>query len=157
MLPIPGQPLRAKYSGPYVIEKKINDVNYVIATPDRKRNKRLCHINMMKEYYNRDAPVMLCNINLDDNSVENEKCEEFSPLEFPPLKNSEVLSNLEMKLSHLSEAEKHDMYNLINNFSPLFKDTPGRTSLLYHDIEVGDANPIKQHPYRLHPDKLNSV
>ena len=157
LLPISGQPLKAKYSGPYVIEKKINDVNYIIATPDRKRNKRLCHINMMKEYYNRNAPVMICNIKVNDVSNEYDKCEEFSPLEFPPLKNSEVINDLEMKLSHLSDSEKKDMYNLIDNFSPLFKDTPGRTSLSYHDIEVGDASPIKQHPYRLHPDKLNLV
>lgn len=29
-LPVPGQPLQAKYSGPYEIENKINDLNYIV-------------------------------------------------------------------------------------------------------------------------------
>ena len=49
MLPIPGDPLRA-HSGPYVVEKKVSDVNYVIQTPDRQGEKRLCHVNMLKKY-----------------------------------------------------------------------------------------------------------
>lgn len=35
-LPIPGNPLQARYYGPYEIESKISDVNYVVSTPDSK-------------------------------------------------------------------------------------------------------------------------
>lgn len=34
LLPIPNQPLQAWYSGPYVIIKKVNEVDYVVDTPD---------------------------------------------------------------------------------------------------------------------------
>ena len=54
-LPNPGQPLQAKYFGPYVIESKQSDVNYVVQTPDRKKGKQLCHINMLKPYVSRNA------------------------------------------------------------------------------------------------------
>ncbi|KAJ8028629.1 hypothetical protein HOLleu_30926 [Holothuria leucospilota] len=33
------------------------------------------------------------------------------------------------------------------------KDDPTRTNLIEHDVDVGDATPIKQHPYRVNPRK----
>ena len=33
LIPIPGDPLRARFSGPYVVQKKLNDVDYIINTP----------------------------------------------------------------------------------------------------------------------------
>ena len=35
LLPIIGQPLQARYSGPYVIERKVGDLDYIVKTPDR--------------------------------------------------------------------------------------------------------------------------
>lgn len=44
LLPLPGSALQAKFSGPYVIDAKLNETDYVIRTPDRKReNLRLSH------------------------------------------------------------------------------------------------------------------
>ena len=53
-MPIPGRPLQARYFGPYTVEKKASDINYIITTPDRRKQKQLCHINMLKEYVDRD-------------------------------------------------------------------------------------------------------
>ncbi len=50
LLPVPGSALRAKFSGPYVIDAKFSETDYVIRTPDRKRKTRVCHINMLKLY-----------------------------------------------------------------------------------------------------------
>ena len=54
-MPIPGRPLQARYFGPYTVEKKASDLNYIITTPDRHKQKQLCHINMLKEYVDRDS------------------------------------------------------------------------------------------------------
>jgi len=51
LLPISGHPLQARYHGSYVIESKVNDVDYVVCTPDRCKQWQLCHINMLKAYY----------------------------------------------------------------------------------------------------------
>ena len=48
LLPIPGRPLQARYFGPYTLEKKASDLNYIITTPDRRKQKQLYHINMLK-------------------------------------------------------------------------------------------------------------
>ena len=36
LLPIPGRPLQARYFGPYTIDKKTSDLNYIINTPGRR-------------------------------------------------------------------------------------------------------------------------
>ena len=55
LLPVPRNPLQARYFGPYVIEKKENDLNYVIITPNRRRNRQLCHVNMLKVYITKES------------------------------------------------------------------------------------------------------
>ena len=52
-LPIPGSVLQAKFTGPYAIEKKLSETDYVIRTPDRRRKTRVCHVNMLKPYVDR--------------------------------------------------------------------------------------------------------
>ncbi len=34
--------------------KKRNDVNYVISTPDQRKSHRVCNFNMLKKYHERD-------------------------------------------------------------------------------------------------------
>lgn len=36
LLPIPGSGLQTRFSGPYVVEGKLSDTDYVVHTPDRK-------------------------------------------------------------------------------------------------------------------------
>ena len=59
LLPIHDNPLQAKFHGPYEIKSKLNDLNYIVKTPDRRKETQLCHINMLKKYHERDkvAPV----------------------------------------------------------------------------------------------------
>ena len=45
------------------------------------------------------------------------------------------------------------MESLILEYKDLFSDTPTRTDTVYHDIELINDNPIKQHPYRVNPMK----
>ena len=46
LLSIPGRPLRARYFGPYTVEKRASDLNYIKTTRDRRKQKRLCHIKI---------------------------------------------------------------------------------------------------------------
>ena len=43
--------------------------------------------------------------------------------------------------------------SLILDFKCLFRDSLSRINVLEHDIDVGDASPIKQHPYRVNAVK----
>ena len=37
LFPVVGNPLQAKYSGPYKVVKKISDINYLVRTPGRRK------------------------------------------------------------------------------------------------------------------------
>ncbi len=75
-LPVPGTPLQARYFGPYVVKKKVSDLNYVIVTPDRRKDAQLCHVNMLKPYHER-AKVEQCG---SVASSENDTAEELGNL-----------------------------------------------------------------------------
>ena len=51
-------PLKHKFSGPYVITKCMNNNNYGISTPDRRKSTQLVHVNLIKKYYG-NIPVAL--------------------------------------------------------------------------------------------------
>lgn len=162
LLPIPGSALSNKFSGPYVVEKKLSDTNYVIQTPDRRRGTRVCHVNMLKPYYIREA---------QDGSSTNQKMKTAVALitESSPdddglvmhnatpqgarLSNSEVLSNLPRSLAHLPDNQRADIEKLLYEFPCLFNDIPSQTSVVMHDIVLTNPRPIKQHAYRVNPVK----
>lgn len=66
---------------------------------------------------------------------------------------SEVLSKLNLYSNDLEGAQHQDVVNLILSYLELFSDRPTRTHVLEHDIDVGGSAPIKQHAYRVNPDK----
>ena len=154
LLPVTGNTLQARYFGPYLIEKKENDLNYVIITPDRRKSKQLCHVNMLKPYLERKSGVQI--VNTIDNNIRHEiedTNELFNLSESTKLHNSDVLCNMNEKLSHLEEPQRRDIEALIEEYQHLFPDVPSRTDRITHDVDIGDAPPIKQHPYRLNPIK----
>ena len=154
LLPIPGNTLQARYAGPYLVEKKENDVNYVIVTPDRRKTKQLCHVNMLKPYYERKSGVQVVQtIEVNNNRNTEDTTELFNLSESTKVHNSDVLRDIDTKLSHLNESQCSDIKALIQEYQSLFPDVPSRTDRIAHDVEINDALPIKQHPYRLNPTK----
>lgn len=161
LMPIVGSPFQAKYTGPYTVIEKITDLNYFIATPGRRKSKQLCHVNLLKPFYSRG---------MGSGQTEEGVCpalavgsmalihedgvpEPDDSLLCGRLKNSESLSNLDRLLSHLPESKRCELTNLVRKFPCLFGDVPSRTDWVEHDIEVGDAQPIKQRFYRMSPEK----
>ena len=70
------------------------------------------------------------------------------------LQNSDILKDLDQKLSHFSSDKKLELKQLILEFEHLFPDIPSRTDKIYHDIKLIDGfKPVKQHPYRTNPVK----
>jgi len=162
LFPVTGKPLEARYRGPYIVVKKINEVDYVVSTPDRRKETQLCHINMMKSYYAAENVVsvaaVLANDALEINSVEKDCADFFQGVsDAVPMTNSGALSSLVSKLSHLEPDERETLINVFHEFSVLFSDNPGCTSAIVHDVDVGTACPIKQHPYRMNLAKLKVV
>ncbi len=165
LLPVVGSALSARFSGPYEVLKKLSNTDYVIRTPDRRKKSRVCHVNMLKAFHTREPSVkdvakvkqpavtnvpvtaLVCDITPDseDDGVivrhAYQQCARF--------KNSEILADLNSHLSHLTDSQRRDIKELISSFHSLFHDVPSCTTILKHDIDIGNAIPVKQHAYRV--------
>ena len=76
LFPVVGNPLQAKYSGPYKVVKKVSDTNYLVITPGRRKETQVCHINMLKAYHEKPKPkLVILNNKLGlENPTHSESC-----------------------------------------------------------------------------------
>ena len=170
LFPVVGNPLQAKYSGPYKVVKKISETNYLVKTPGRRKETQVCHINMLKAYHEKPKPeLVILNNRLGLESPTHSKdCvgqvaekEEDTESEVrlgndqQPIKlqNSQILNDLGTKLSHLPSVQRKELAEVITQYREVFPDVPSKTNLIEHDVDVGESAPIKQHPYRVSPMK----
>lgn len=123
----------------------------------------LCHVNLLKPYFSRTTNVLtavkpdavlnpssLGNLPLEPvcstlNNTEFVSSAEFSYVTLP---NSKVLTDLDTHLSYFKTSDCTDIFKIIEQNLGLFSSMLTRANVFYHDIDVGDASPIKQHPYR---------
>ena len=119
---------------------------------------------MLKKYIDRDSDndsSVISSVSIV-NSVPHEHnqtdFEEMNSVNCEPLssklQNSDILHDLDQKLSHLDPDKKRELKQLILEYEHLFPDIPSRTDKIYHDVDIIEgAKPVKQHPYRLHPER----
>lgn len=162
LLPIAGSPFQAKFHGPYTVVKRLSDLNYLIATPDRKKRQQLCHINLLKPYFARESSVMgtvmtACEGHQSALHGGEEVAMPDEAVLCGRLKNSETLENLNSLLSHLPNEKAVQLSKLIRDYPSLFGDTPTRTNLIEHDIDVSDATPIRQRFFRVSEEKQKVI
>jgi len=143
LLPIPGNPLQAKFHGPYVVEQQLGPVDYVVSTPDRRKTKRVCHVNLLKAYHERDPRFVICvltePVTVAHETVPDEN--NTSPTVFDAL-------------PELPSEEQAELKAILTEFADVFSDKPGKTTLSVHHIELlPNTQPIRSAPYRLHPEK----
>ena len=165
LLPMQGDALRAKFSGPYVVEKKLSKDNYVVYMPDRKKVKRVCHINMLKKYHERVEEV---GVTVSENDVYNdEQCTRDDPVAMsksvacedactevqdeaqnppdvslksgmvPRVENSRVLANPEILFSHLSDSEMQEVVDIFQDYPDVCSDKLGCAKSTIHKVDVG--------------------
>ena len=67
------------------------------------------------------------------------------------LQNSDILRNLDQKISHLDPVKRKKL--LIYEYEHLFPNIPTRTDKIYPDVNIEDSQPVKQSPYRMNPTK----
>ena len=147
-LPIAKGALSAKFFGPYKVLEKVSELNYRVATPDRGRKQRVCHINQMKEFVGPyEDNVAVASVQVQEVS------DGASEIVVPRLANSEILADLGAYLSNVPEEERSQLEDLLQSFPEVFSDKLGRTNLLVHDVELLDETPVRQRPYRTSPVK----
>ena len=136
MFPAVGNPLQAKYSGPYKVVKKISDTNYLVRTPGRRKETSMSYQyekpkpelvtldNKLLELEN-PTPVLARNETHsegcayleaqkeEDNESEARLRNDQQPIK---LQNSQILNDLGTKLSHLPSVKRKEVAEVINQY-----------------------------------------
>ncbi|XP_068248783.1 uncharacterized protein [Palaemon carinicauda] len=170
--PIPGAPLREKYAGPYKIVHRTSKVNYIISTPDRKRQTQLVHVNLLKPYItpvkkvSPNIALVITKANTEVTKVPNLTIDEETNdgdetnliLSFKDFANSEILKSLSSYLSHLYVPQKQALKSLLLKFPDISTDIPKCSSTVHHDILLEpNTTPIRQPFYRATGVKLETL
>ena len=124
-----------------MIEKRIRKLDYVVRTPDRRKSRRVVHVNLLKKYISRvaDTPAPIAVV-----TVAGQVCRDgqFSSV----------------SLDHVELEQRGQLSSLMVQFKDVFDDKPGRTTVVEHTIKlVPGAQPVRQTPHRLHPEKQRAV
>ena len=143
LLPTSSTKLLAKWQGPFVVTRRVGDVDYEVQRADREGAKQIYHLNLLKAWKEVVAVSLV--------SVDQEK-DELGP-EVPKLTN--LISPLSD--SHLSPSQRTDLAYLQKRFADVFSPLPGRTHLINHRIETTPGVSVRTRPYRLPEHKRKLV
>jgi len=158
-LPVKGHPLHAKYCGPYKVLERIGPVDYLIATPDKRKVQRICHVNMLKLYVERDWKFLQTDVNVLTDAVLfsdiSAGTDDIVTSDYGP---SVTDVDTSFKLDHLSSGQRKELNVVLKKYQAIFSDKPGRTGLCTHAIELlPGTKPIRSAPYRVNPQKAELI
>ena len=110
--------------------------------------KQLCHINMLKEYVDRDSSNVT-SVNAISSVLQKQSemiCEEMNFNKPDPtcskLQSSDILKDLDKKLAPLDQTQGNELEMLILEYEHLFPDIAIRTDQIYHDVDIEGFKPI---------------
>jgi len=121
------------------VEQQLGPVDYVVSTPDRRKTKRVCHVNLLKAYHEQDPRFVTCVLTAPG-TIANETVPDetkASPTDFDAL--------------HELPPEEQA---ILTEFADVFSDKSGKTTLGVHHIKLlPNTQPIRSAPFLLHPEK----
>jgi len=163
LLPLPGNPLQAQYCGPYTILEKLGPVDYLVDTPNRRKQKRVCHANLLKLYRRRDETLFPKSANTVTVSVATVVPENDAGVSIAALSDFKKSTPTHTENKYLTQLQLTELDKLLASCADIFSDTPSKTSLATHhialvsDTKPGSLSPYRFGPYRLHPEKAKLV
>lgn len=141
--------LEIQWEGPALVLQKLSATNYVVQLPGKKKACKIYHANLLKPYRPRESLVNLTLNMPEEISVEIPELES-DPHDF----SIEEVEEMTTQANILDTAQLESLRGVIQEFRCLFSKRPGRTSLVTHDIEVTNTNPVNSKPYRMPPKRL---
>ena len=137
LLPTSTNKLLAQWQGPYQIVTRMGKLNYLLDMHDRRKRQRVFHVNMLKGYQVRAVVE-----EVEDNHYADELEEDI------PVWNEESKGVANFG-EELTREQMKELQALLNNFSSVFSDKPGRTNMAEHSIVTDQTLPVRRPPYRL--------
>ena len=130
----------------YRIVRQLGPVDYVIATPDKRKTERTCHVNMFKPYVQRN---LVTNVQSTPETINTCTTDIETPKTNPLNK---------FKFVGLLPDKQEELKQLLTEFSDVISDEPGKTTVMKHEIHLEPGpRPIKLPPYRVSTQKSEII
>ncbi|XP_065928583.1 uncharacterized protein [Magallana gigas] len=147
LLPTSTKKLLAQWKGPVSVTEKVSPIDYRVQYDNGVR--KVYHINMLKRWIERD----------DDNVVSDEKvmtavCHADSSddddewIGNPLLHVRDTVKDVTIS-QRLTQKQKGELQDCLDQFSSVLSNVPGRTSLLKHCVVITSEIPVFQKPHAL--------
>lgn len=143
LLPSSSSKLLAKWQGPFVVTRRVGDVDYEVVRSDRGGATQIYHLNLLKAWREAESVSLVSSVS---------EREELGP-EVPKSTNPASL----LCEDRLSGTQKTDIARLQKQFADVFSLLPGRTNLIEHQIETPPGVTVRLRPYRLPEHKRKVV
>ncbi len=144
LLPTSSSKLLAKWQGPFVVTRRVGELDYEVKRTDRGDACQIYHLNLLKRW-NEGTSVGLAAVVSNEDDLGPEAA----------LKNHPFA--LVSGGDHLSPRQLTDLAQLQADFADVFSPLPGRTDLVQHHIETLPGEVARSRLYRLPEHKKNVV
>ena len=138
LLPTVKNKLLAQWQGPYQIVKRIGKVNYLIDMHNRRKRRRVFHVNMLRKWH--VSPTV---------SLWAEELSESDPGDDVPSWNEGRAEDTPKFGDQLNPEQQSELQELLRGYQDVFQNIPGGTNMTQHNIVSGSASPVKLPRYRL--------
>ena len=162
LLPTKENKLEMQWQGPYSIVKKVRENDYVI---DIAGSHKMFHANMLCKYHIRktveQGMVFMCgNRHLEITDVgefvdemtvssieeDNDGVEENDDIKYCQLRDTQTWEDVKIS-KDLTEEQRHEVRELLEEYSDVLTDIPGKTDLLECTIDLIDGEPFRVRAY----------
>uniref|UniRef100_A0A1X7U211 RNA-directed DNA polymerase n=1 Tax=Amphimedon queenslandica TaxID=400682 RepID=A0A1X7U211_AMPQE len=146
LLPSTTHKLTAEWKGPYVVKRKVGDVDYELEMNGKQKKYKIFHVNMLRQWYDRtDTSFLMGEVNKEESEI-------VPVIEAPDFETTELIVG-----ETLDERQREDLTQLLAQYKDVITSDLGRTTLAEHCIEVEGASPYRQSPYRIPLGKQEEV
>ena len=158
LLPTKLNKLEMQWQGPFDIMKKVRENDYVINLDGQHK---MFHANMLRKYLVRktidNGMVILCGCRhleiatggmaKNDSLEETDTCEERSDdIKYCPLRATQTWKDVKIS-TDLNEDQQREVRQLLEEYSDVLTDIPGKTNLAECNIELTDDIPFRVKAY----------
>ena len=153
LLPSTANKLLAEWKGPYKVIEKVSPVDYKVQI--NKKTEKVFHINMLKAYHERGKgeterkeAIQCLDIMCSLEDAYDEGNDEIEIMCTPTGNQSETVKAVNIS-AELQMEQQLEVGELVDSFSDVFTDIPGRTEIMTHDVKLKDEKVVFKKPYCL--------
>ncbi|XP_061764264.1 uncharacterized protein LOC133557636 [Nerophis ophidion] len=142
LLPTSSSKLLVQWQGPFVVTRRVGDVDYEVRRSDQGGATKIYHLNLLKGWREAEPVSMVTAV-----AESEELCLEVPPASQPfPLRCD----------NHLTPSHRADVPTLQERFADVFSPLPGRTNLTQHHIKTSPGVTQRSRPNKL-PENQRKV